>query len=186
VRFAFNSSTRRIEHLETISDLAALVDTLAPGIGGQGRRSEGVLNIEGLAWDVARGWLWLGLRSPMNGTRATLVPLVLKDPRGPFTAANLALAPGGPVHLSLGGLAVRGLGYDGPSKQLLVIAGAATYADSARFKLFEWDGSTRKPARELATFSAQEKPEGVTRITLGGVVRTLVVFDTGHFTLLDL
>ena len=185
VRFRFDSRTRRAEQVEVIADLPSLLGAALPDLQRGGRRGGQSLNIEGLVWDAARSRLLLGLRSPLSGQAALIVPLKVKDARAAFTAANLELAPGGAIRLALGGLAIRGLGYDPASKHVLVLAGASTYADAQTFRLVEWDGVSSTPARELATFPAQQKPEGVTIVSVAGKPRPLVVFDTGGYRVLD-
>ena len=181
VRFRFDSRTRRVEHVEAIVNLGGMLTGLVPELGGRGRRGVQSLNIEGLAWDPARRRLLVGLRAPVIGGAALIIPLVFKDAAAPFTAANLELDTGGPIRLMLGGLAIRGLGYDEVTRRVLIIAGASTYADAETFRLMSWDGIGGTPARELAVFPARQKPEGVTVATPGGKPRLLLVFDTGGF-----
>jgi len=187
VRFLFDNRTRQATGVETVSGLSEFLTAAVPALrtsGGRGRGA-GFLNIEGLVWDGPRSRLLLGLRSPMSEGSALIVPLTFKDSRAPFTADNLALSAGGPIRLALGGLAIRGLGFDPATKHMLVIAGVSTYGDAKTFRLFDWDGISAVPGRELATFSAHEKPEGVTILTIAGRPRTLMVFDTGRYQLLD-
>jgi len=80
------------------------------------------LNIEGLAWDHTQGQLLLGLRSPVVDGNALLVPLRLRDPRGPFSYDNLEVKEA--IRLPLGGFGIRSVEYDPQQKVFYIIAGA--------------------------------------------------------------
>jgi len=187
VRFLFDNRTHQASGVEVVPGLAEFLSAAVPALRSGGGRGRGApfLNIEGLVWDGPRSRLLLGLRSPMSGGSALVVPLTFKDSRAPLAAENLEVPASGPIRLALGGLAIRGLGFDSATKQVLVIAGVSTYGDAQTFRLLEWDGIAAAPGRELATFPAHQKPEGVTVMTIGGRPRLLVVFDTGGYQLLD-
>ncbi|MEO8481364.1 MAG: DUF3616 domain-containing protein [Acidobacteriota bacterium] len=178
VRFQFDPATKAVSDVQNATGLRQMLSASLPELLGGGRRSAG-LNIEGLAWDASKSRLLLGLRSPMAGTDAVIVPITLRDARAPLTTENLEV--GAVVRLPLTGRAIRGLGYDPERRLVLILAGASTYGPGLPFALYEWDGASPAGLREIATFPQHEKPEGVTRIRLGGRVRTLIVFDTSGF-----
>jgi len=183
VRFEFDARTLTATNVQHATGLRQMLSAALPDLLSGGRRSEW-LNIEGLTWDAARSRLLLGLRSPMAGDDAVLISLKFRDPAAPLTTENLEI--GGPVvRLPLGGHAIRGLGYDADRHVVLILAGASTYGPGVPFVLYEWDGVSPAGLRPITTFPQHEKPEGVTRIHLGGHVHTLIVFDTSGFELID-
>jgi hypothetical protein len=176
VRFRFDSARRKTEGAASIADLTSLLSPRVPGLAAGGKRSP--LNIEGLAWDAKHRRLLLGLRGPLDGDRALLVPVRLRDAKGPFTAANLEV--GEPIRLDLGGSGVRGIEADGDS--FWVLSGGVDNAGTPR--LVRWNG-TGAAVRIAATFPDGLKPEGVVRTTVDGERRTLVLFDTSRYVLID-
>lgn len=183
VRFQFDAKTLTASNVQHATGLREMLAAALPDLLGGRRRSDG-LNIEGLTWDPAGARLLLGLRSPMAGDDAVIVPLKMRDAAAPLSTANLQM--GGPVvRLPLAGRAIRGLGYDVERRLILILAGASTYGPGLPFLLYEWDGASRAGLRQVATFPEHEKPEGVTRIRLGGRLRTLIVFDSSGYLTMD-
>jgi hypothetical protein len=188
VRFKFDARSQSVEAVESISGLKSfLVEHVAELRGGGDRKGkDGGLNIEGLAWDARRGRLLLGLRSPVVDGRALLVPLRLRDPRGAFSVDNLEVEGSKAIRLSLGGVGVRGIEYDGRASVFRIISGAAENQDQTEFGLWEWNGDEQQPAlRETNRFDPKLKPEGVARVTAGGRDFTLIVFDASGYTLAE-
>jgi hypothetical protein len=183
VRFQFDAKTQTVSNVQHATGLRQMLSAALPDLLGGARRSEW-LNIEGLTWDPAGGRLLLGLRSPMAGDDAAIVPLRLRDGAAPFTTENLQVA-GAVMRLPLGGRAIRGLGYDAERRLFLILAGASTYGPGLPFFLYEWDGTSPASLRQVASFPQHEKPEGVTRVHLGGRAHTFIVFDTSAYVLLD-
>ena len=173
VRFKFDPAARAVSGLERVDDLGALLVAKLPDLGRLAQT--GGLNIEGLAWDMPNGRLLVGLRGPMAGADALVVPLAFEG--GSFSARALKI--GEPIHLSLGGLAIRGIEYDAEAKVFLVVAGAPETAERTDFALWEWDGG--KGLRERRTFHRDLKPEGVARVA----GRTLVVCDSSRYLVLE-
>jgi hypothetical protein len=182
VRFQFDAKTLAVTDVQRVAGLRQILAVALPDLLGGRRRSVG-LNIEGLTWDAARNRLLLGLRSPMAGDDAVVVPLTMRDAAAPLSAENLDV--GAIIRLPLDGRAIRGLGYDAERRLVLILAGAPTDGPGLPFFLFEWDGTARGSLRQVASFPHRLKPEGVTRVHLAGAVRTLVVFDTSGFQILD-
>ena len=189
VRFRFDARSQSVEAVESISGLKRfLVENVAELRGeGERRGKDGGLNIEGLAWDARRGRLLLGLRSPIVDGHALLVPLRLRDPRGALSVDNLEVESSKAIRLSLGGIGVRGIEYDGRANVFRIISGAAEDQDQTDFGLWEWNGDEQRPAlRETNRFDPKLKPEGVARVTAGGRDFTLVVFDASGYMVAEL
>jgi len=49
----------------------------------------------------------------------------------------------------------------------------------------EWDGKPGSAPREISRFSRLLKPEGIATAELDGRSITVIVFDTGGFTVVD-
>jgi hypothetical protein len=180
VRFHFHPDTLTVSDVQAIAGLRALLAAAKPELGLGRGRGAGALNIEGLTWDARRSRLLLGLRAPMAGADAIVLPVTIRDRTQPLTATNLDLsAPA--IHLPLGGLAIRGLGYDRERHVTLVLAGPSTDAPSNDFGLYEWDGATAASLRHIGSYPAHQKAEGIARLTLGGARKTIVVFDSSGY-----
>ena len=185
VRFKFNARTQTVENVEVISGLKKfLVDNVAE-LREQGDRKnkDGGVNIEGLAWDPKQSRLLVGLRSPIIDGHALVAPLKLRDSRGSFSIENLQVEGSKAIRLSLGGLGIRGIEYDGHANAFRVISGAAEDQQITDFGLWEWNG--RDKPRETNKFDKTLKPEGVARVTTGKRDFTMVVFDAGGYVILD-
>jgi hypothetical protein len=175
LRFRFDPRTRRASNLEALGGLPELLHGI-PEIASAGGKKRAAVNIEGLAWDAGRKTLLLGLRSPLAGADALVVPLTIQGD---------ALAPGsaavGPARrVLLGGRGIRSI-EQAPEGGFLIVAGGAY--DAGRFSLFSWDGQTAP--RLVQDFPAALKPEGVARVAVGGSVRTLLLGDSGRYAVLD-
>jgi hypothetical protein len=168
VRFTFDAEAKRAAGVERIDGLGALLVAKAPELARLAKRDG--LNIEGLAWDARAGRLLLGLRSPLAGSDAVVVPLEVTD--GPLSAA----IDGGVIRLDLGGMGIRSL-EAGSSGEILVVAGATDKEKRVDFSLWSWSGEAGAAPRRTATLDRDLKPEGVARIGAGGVARTIVVCD---------
>lgn len=188
VRFKFDARSQGVEAVESLGGLKSFLVEHVAELRGEGDRKgkDGGLNIEGLAWDARRGRLLLGLRSPVVDGQALLVPLRLRDPRGAFSTDNLEVEGSKAIRLSLGGVGVRGIEYDGRANVFRVISGAAEDQDQTDFGLWEWNGDEHQPVlRETNRFDSKLKPEGVARVTVGGRDFTIIVFDAGGYTLAE-
>jgi hypothetical protein len=183
-RFKFNRETQSIGEVQTLSALKRfLVENVAElrGFGSTKAKDDGI-NIEGLSWDPAQGRLLLGLRSPVVEGNALLVPLKLRDARGPFSIENLETQSLSAIRLPLGGLGIRSIEYDERHKVFHIIAGATESQDKTDFKLWEWGGQSNKSLlREVTTFDRNLKPEGVTSASVGDSSFKFVVFDSSRY-----
>jgi hypothetical protein len=181
VRFRLDGGAHRASPVETIDDLGSLLAHALPvgATGAEKRKGGPSLNVEGLAWDAKAARLLLGLRAPLAAGRAQVVPVTLREPSGPFTAANLGVGP--PIPLDLGGSGIRGIEEDGTGG-FWVIAGGVQGAGTSR--LVRWDG--RGPSvKDVATFPADLKPEGVAPVKVAGRTATLVLCDTSRYVFVD-
>jgi uncharacterized protein DUF3616 len=179
VRFRLEAQHDRASGAETVKNLASLLKERVPALRATGGHRKAPLDIEGLAWDGKGQRLLLGLRSPLAQGHALLVPLKLRDPRGPFEASNLEV--GEPIRLSLGGSGIRAVEAD-PDGGFWIIAGGVSGAGTSRLVLWDGKGSA---VRVVATFPGHLKPEGVVRTKVGGRPRTLVLCDTSRYLLVD-
>jgi hypothetical protein len=187
VRFTFDPSRRLAENVERIQGMKAWLAANVPELRGAAHRSgDDVLNIEAIAWDPKGGRLLLGLRAPVVGGNALVIPIRLENPDGPFSAANLRVE-GRAIALPLQGAGIRSLEYDDRAGAFRLITGAPLNAETHDFRILEWNGASSAPFgfREIARYAARWKPEGIARASLGGRSVTVVVFDTGLFALLD-
>ena len=185
VRFRFDSSRRQVVECTSIAALKAFLATHIEELKGVDPRrgSDEELNIEGLAWDPVRSRLLLGLRAPVIDGYALVIPLKLRDSRGPFQADNLEVDGGKAIRLPLGGAGIRSLEYDETSSVFWVITGAASNDETEEFRVLEWRDASGSPVfTELARYPSRMKPEGITRATPGGATTRFLVFDTGRYS----
>jgi len=188
LRFRFDASQRRVVELASIAGLKAFLATHVAELKDMdpSRGNEEELNIEGVAWDPVRARLLLGLRAPVVDGHALVIPLKMRNPRGPFRADNLEVDGGKAIRLALGGAGIRSLEYDEASGVFWVITGASSRGDAEEFRVLEWRYGSRASAfTELARYSRELKPEGITRVKAGGVSHRFLVFDTGRYTSLQ-
>jgi uncharacterized protein DUF3616 len=182
-RFRFDSAKGTASGAESMTGLEPLLRSAVPQLAADGgvkkKKAEAALNIEGLAWDPKGARLLLGIRSPVIGGSALVVPLRLKDAARPLAADNVAVEA--PLRVDLGGSGFRGFEYDAAAGAFQIVAGHPTGARD--FRLVSWDG-VGPAVREIHRFAPGEKPEGVAATTIGGKPATVVVFDTSHYMVL--
>ena len=188
VRFKFDTASQSIGEVSSITGLKGFLVENVAELRAEGDRKgkDGGVNIEGIAWDPRQGRLLLGLRSPIVDGHALVVPLKLRDPRGAFSIDNLEVESSKAIRLSLGGLGIRGIEYDGRANGFKIISGASEVQQLADFGLWEWNGDVKQPVlREMNKFDKTLKPEGVARATAGNRNFVIVVFDAGGYTIID-
>ena len=169
-RFKFNRETQSVGEMQTLSELKRfLIENVAELRQFESKKAkDDGINIEGISWDPAQARLLIGLRSPVVDGNALLVPLKLRDPRGPLSIENLATQKIAAIRLPLGGLGIRSIEYDASQRVFHIIAGATESQDKTDFKLWEWGGeSNTSLLREVTTFDRKLKPEGVTAASVG-------------------
>lgn len=189
VRFLFDPQTQTLRgQAEIIKDFRTFLLTNVPELKGVGEAAgaQGGLNIEGVVWDKLHDRLMLGLRSPIIGAKAVVVPLRLRDPRAAFTVDNLQIENPRVIFLSLGGQGIRDITYDLRLKSFLLISGEPENVEKSDFRLWEWDGeSVAAKAREEMTLDAKVKPEGLTHATVNGRSFLFLVGDASSYLKLD-
>lgn len=182
IRFTFDPATKRIGHVESIRGLKEFLATHVIELRGADKKvGDEALNIEGLAWDPQKRRLLLGLRAPVVGNDALIVPVKLRDAEGPFTAANLFIDEPGAIRVPLQGAGLRSIEFDHVRGAFVVFTGAALNDETRDFRLLEWSGSPGAEPQEIARYPRQLKPEGISRIRLAGRDAMLVVFDVGNY-----
>jgi pSer/pThr/pTyr-binding forkhead associated (FHA) protein len=187
VRFELNSETMTLRgQPEVIGDLRSFLLKNVPEIAGEGQKpgAEGGLNIEGIAWDTVNERLLLGLRSPKIGQQAVIIPIKLRDPRGPFKVENLKVDSPRVIGLSLEDQGVRDITYDLNLSAFLIISGAPETAPKTQFGLWQWNGSDSNPTK-IMSLDETMKPEGVTSMKINGRSQVFLVSDTGNYLKLD-
>lgn len=184
VRFTFDTAANRITVVERIQGLKAWLAANVPELRGTANQlGDEVLNIEGLAWDPRADRLLLALRAPVDGDQSLIVPIALRDSTAPFTATNIRL-DSGVIRLPLGGAGLRAIEHDPVTNTFMIVTGAALNEETRTFRVLEWDGPDGGDLRELATFSGQLKPEGITRAIMGRRSVRVIVFDVGSYVVL--
>jgi hypothetical protein len=126
------------------------------------------------------------LRSPVVDGHALLVPLRLRDPRGAFSIDNPEVGGSKAIRLTLGGVGIRDIEYDGRANVFRIISGASEDQGRTDFGPREWNGDERQPGlRETNRSDPKLKPEGVARVTVGSRDFMLIVFDASGYTVAD-
>lgn len=187
LRFDFDPVTRMIRsRIESIGNLRNIILSNIPEIAANGSRpgSVGGLNAEGLAWDPNHERLLIGLRSPLIGDQALLVPLRLRDQLGPFDQNNLQIDEPRLIILPLDGQGVRDITYDPVLKKFLIISGPVVNGEEDDFNLWEWNGERDSPPRRLLTMDGKRRPEGIASISINDRNLLLITGDTGSFAAL--
>jgi hypothetical protein len=180
IRFTLNADRTRAERVESVGDLRLLLAAHVPELArARTRIGEGVLNVEGLAWDPIEHRLLLGLRTPVVDGQALIVALTLQDRTAPLSASNLTI-DSRPLRLPLGGDGIRGLEYFPATKDFRVIAGSPGNTSRRAARLLRWDGGSGGALQVVTSFSADLKPEGVAPAPLSPS-SALVVFDSGRY-----
>ena len=194
VRFTFDAASQTVTKAEAISGLREFLIQNAPELKNLAgvKSQEGGLNIEGVAWDPdpEHRRLLLGLRSPQVNNNALIVALKMRDPNGSFTIDNMQLATPNAIQLALGGMGIRDIQYDSRLKAFLIISGAPEHHEKANFTLWEWNGDADQSnadarPREETTLDMKMKPEGVTRLRVGGKEFLFIVGDASSYIKFD-
>ena len=184
VRFDFDPGIREVRGpVESIGNLRELLLNGIPEISTTGARpgSVGGLNTEGLAWDPNHEQLLIGLRSPLIGDQAILIPLKMRDPRGPFDQTNIQLAEPSLIILPLDGQGIRDLTYDPVLKSFLILSGPPENRPEDNFNIWEWNGQKDGHPRRLLTLDGQRRPEGIASLTINGRNTLFITGDSGSY-----
>jgi hypothetical protein len=142
-----------------VDDLARAPELASYALGRAAElapKEAGALNIEGLAW-APEGALLLGLRSPVPGGKALVVPL--ENPREVVSGEARARL-GKPILLALGGLGIRSLEYVEAERVYFLVAGPA--GEEGSFAMYRWSGAAGDaPARLDGAPLGDLRPEGL-------------------------
>ncbi len=188
VRFEFNSETQSLRgQADIISDFRTFLLSNVPEIASLGAPpgAEGGLNIEGIAWDPINERLLVGLRSPLVGNKAVLIPIKLRDPHGSFVTDNLSVDEPRVIVFPLGGHGVRDITYDTILRNFLIISGSPEDVRKTDFVLWEWSGQPDANPVRLMTLEEKAKPEGLTVPTINGRSFVFIVGDAGGYLKLN-
>jgi len=135
------------------------------------RRVPGELNIEGLAFDPIRRRLLLGLRTPLRGGKALVVPVSLG---GLFDDSPEV---GEPIELDMHHEGIRAMAYDSKLDGFVLI-GHNEGKSQAPFNMWLWDGE-HDPRPLRVDGIDLRRAEGVAPVVLNGRKRLLIVSDEG-------
>jgi len=136
-----------------------------------------ILNIEGLA-ATADGGLLIGLRAPLVGGKAIVVPL--KNPKEIIEAAAAApVAPnfGKAIALKLDGFGIRSIERVGTGDRQFLISAGPEQDSAEPFRLYWWSGRDGDPPKPVGAGINLDgiKPEAL--ISFGDATRFLVLSD---------
>jgi hypothetical protein len=184
VRLSIDPQTQTLRgQPEIINDLRSFLLSNVQEIAALGAPPpmNGGLSIEGIAWDPINERLLLGLRSPQIGRQALLIPIKLRDPRGPFRIENLKVDEPRVIILSLDGSGVRDITYDPHLRSFLIISGAPETLPRTEFGLWVWNGQPEYRPVRLMTLEDRMKPEGITSVTINRRGFVFVTGDAGSY-----
>lgn len=122
----------------------------------------GGLDLEGLGVDPATGDLLLGLRSPLDEGRATVVALNPDALTDPSTPPPLRIR----ATLDLGGRGIRGMAWSASRAAWILVAGPP--GDEGTFALYLWDG--QQTVRPLDATLGDLRPEGLAEVGDGWIL----------------
>jgi hypothetical protein len=189
VRFKFDPATQRVLEPQSVSNFREFLISNVPMLKGEGEKDgkQGGLNIEGIAWDPnsKNGRLLLGLRNPLVDGHALIIPVSLRDPKGAFSKENLQVDAAQAMKVKLNGSGIRSISYDKVANSFLIISGAPEPQKKTDFKLWDWKGDGSQPSTRQVMFNKEDKPEGVTRVSMGADSFVFIVFDTGNYARLQ-
>jgi len=143
------------------------------------RKKQGGLNIEGLAWDAASGRLLFGLRAPLLGGSAALLPVRIQS-HASFTVESLEFQD--PITLGIPGKGIRSIQFDRKLNAFLILAGNVGKGTGSDFSLWLWGGAPGQMAQQFKAVRFREyfNPEGVTGVSLPtGEEFIFIVSDNG-------
>jgi hypothetical protein len=121
---------------DLVRDLATAPSLKKYKLGAAARlapEAAGGLNVEGLS-RTPQGGLLIGLRNPLPGGKALIIPL--ENPAEVVDGKPVRL--GEPAVLALGGLGIRSIEYLEPQARYLIVAGPP--GDEGDFGLYSWSG----------------------------------------------
>lgn len=137
------------------------------------------LNVEGLAYVVETGHLYVGLRAPMAGSRGLIV--VIENPDEVF---DRKAAPrfGAPILLELQGGGIRALSYDPVLDAFLIVNELEGYEGNRFSQMWRWNGNPAVQPEPIALpdIINLNNVESIDSILVEGEARLLIMSDEGN------
>lgn len=156
--------------------LASSVPAQVGDLAGASPPKYEALNIEGLAIDPGTGNLLLGLREPVAGNQAIIVPIVNPDDmfagRPPVFGAPLLVAING---------GIRSLAFDPVLEEYLIVNEVIDASGAHSSRLWSWNGSAKSnPVPiDVPNLSGLTNVEAMVSIDVGGEPQLLLMSDEG-------
>ncbi|MGQ0686570.1 DUF3616 domain-containing protein [Bradyrhizobium sp.] len=139
--------------------IGKVVTNLRDGLAAAAKVAPKDLNVEGLA-ATPDGGLLIGLRSPLRGSSAIVVPL--KNPAGVIEGADAVW--GAALEVQLEGLAIRSMELmSAPGSGYFIMAGSQKDSND-EFRLFKWSGTRPETERLDGIDLNGIKPEGLMQV----------------------
>ncbi len=154
-----------VDLLRDMSEADALKPYRLDAAARLAAEADGGLNIEGLA-ATPEGTLLIGLRNPLPGQRALVIPLLNPDE----VIAGSRARFGAPVELDLGRRGIRSIERVGSA--YLIVAGPT--ADRGSFALYRWSGQASDGATPVSGIELKNlRPEALFALPGSGLVQLL-------------
>ena len=137
------------------------------------------LNIEGLTYSHKTDDLMLGLRAPMAGESAIVVPI--ENPAEMFDK-NAAPVFGKPVFLNLGGGGIRSLHFSTVLNKFVIANEIPDEKGKDFSKIWTWSGNPKDAPIpvNLPELSDLKNIEGIDSVKVNGVAKLLFTADEGN------
>lgn len=181
--FATDGPTASSSNVLIVSLRDPIINALSDGILSA-QQVKAALNIEGLAASAAGGLL-IGLRAPLSGNDALVLPFVNPEElvAPPLTPDAPPVAPvfGKPMHLNLNGSGIRDLArisIEGTAEYYVVVAGPHDQVDGGSFSLWRWSGLDTEDPTPLDIDLDGLRAEVVMQIP--GTRKALILSDDGE------
>ena len=186
IRFTFDPQTKQVGNVAVATGLREFLLEKVPELKTGGTIDGASLDIEGIGFDPQQQQLMLGLRAPLSGDQALVIPIKLRDAQGKFDTSNFELPSSGVKKLSLGGQGIRDIQYDPQLKAFLIIAGAPSGLKKIDFSIWEWDAANEKSTPRQRTMVDKDlQPEGIAPVNIGGSAFIFVACDPSKILTLD-
>jgi hypothetical protein len=186
IRFTFDPQTKQVGNVAVATGLREFLLEKVPELKPGGNIDGASLDIEGIGFDPQQQQLMLGLRAPLSGDQALVIPLKLRDAQGKFETSNFEIPSSGVKKLSLGGQGIRDIQYDPHLKSFLIIAGAPRELKKIDFGIWEWDAANEKSTpRQRTTVDKDLQPEGIASVNIAGSAFIFVACDPSKILMLD-
>jgi hypothetical protein len=186
IRFTFDPQTKQVGNVAVATGLREFLLEKVPELKTGGTSDGAGLDIEGIGFDPQQQQLMLGLRAPLSGDQALVIPIKLRDAQGKFDTSNFEIPSSGVKKLSLGGQGIRDIQYDPHLKSFLIIAGAPRELKKIDFGIWEWDAADEKSAPRQRTMVDKDlQPEGIAPVNIGGSAFIFVACDPSKILTID-